>query len=186
MTEPTFSGPAAADDSTLEAGAAGPGARAGGSGRLGVWWQGLAERERWMVLGAGVLLVLAVLWWLALAPALRTLARAPADLARVEAQLQAMQRLAAEAQGLRATAPVAPEQAQAALKAATERLGDRGRLVLQGDRAVLTLTNVPSPALRDWLAEVRQGARARPVEASLTRGQSGLSGTMVLAIGGTP
>lgn len=169
-------------DSALEP----AGAAEARGGRLGTWWQSLAERERLMVGAGGVLLALFLLWMLALAPALRTLARAPTELARVEGQLQSMQRLAAEAQGLRAAATVAPEQAQAALKAATERLGDKARLVLQGDRAVLTLTNLPSPALRDWLAEVRQGARARPVEASLTRGATGLSGTLVLSIGGAP
>ncbi|MFN8897566.1 MAG: type II secretion system protein GspM [Pseudomonadota bacterium] len=162
------------------AGTASLAATAGGdvSARAAAFVRALSERERWMLGVTGALL--------ALAPALRTLARAPAELVRVELQWQEMQRLAAEAQALRAAPTVTPEQAQAALKAATDRLGERARLTIQGERAVLTVTNLPSPALRDWLSEVRQGARALPLEASLTRGATGLSGSLVLAIGGRP
>jgi general secretion pathway protein M len=151
---------------------------------LARWWQGLGRRERlWLVSGA-LFVGAALLWWVALAPALRTLARTPAQIDAADAQLQTMHRLAAEARDLRAAPPVTMEQATEALKSATGRLGDKARLTLQGDRAVLTLNGVGSGALRDWLAEVRSGARARPVEATLTRGTSGLSGTLVLAIGG--
>jgi general secretion pathway protein M len=97
-----------------------------------------------------------------------------------------MQRLAAESAELRATPPVNPEQAQAALKAATERLGDKAKISLQGDRAVLTLNGAGTEALRGWLAEARSGARARPLEANLMRSGSGYSGTLVVAVGGAP
>ena len=119
-------------------------------------------------------------------PAWRTLARAPAEIDTLDAQLQSMQRLAAEAQELRAAPPVTPDQATAALKAATARLGDKARLALQGERAVLTLNGVGTGALRDWLAEARAGARARPLEANLTRASQGYSGTLVVGLGGTP
>ena len=80
----------------------------------------------------------------------------------------------------------APAQSQAALKATTERLGDKGRLSLQGDRAVLTLTNASSGQLRDWLSEARSGARARPVEANLSRAPQGYSGSLIVALGAAP
>lgn len=156
----------------------------GASAALGRWWGGLAARERRLVAWAAALALVALVWLLALAPALRTLARAPAQIEAADAQLQAMKRLAAETREMRAVAAVAPDQAAAALKAATDRLGDAGRLTVQGDRAVLTLTGVRGSALRDWLAEARSGARARPVEVTLTRGDRGLSGTVVLALGG--
>jgi general secretion pathway protein M len=148
------------------------------------WWRGLAPRERQLLSLAGSVLMLALVWALAVAPALRTLSRAPAELDLLDGQLQTMQRLAAEAQQLRATPPVNPEAAAAALKAATERLGDKGRLQMQGERAVLTLSGVATQPLRDWLAEARTGARARPVEAALARGPNGFSGTLVVALGG--
>jgi len=156
------------------------------SAGTGKWWAGLAQRERRMVGAAVALLVVALLWLVAIAPAWRTLRQAPAQIAAAELQLQAMQRQAAEVGELRAAPPVNLEQANAALRAATARLGDKGKLTMQGDRAVLTVNMLGSGALRDWLAEVRQGARARPVEASLTRGASGLSGTVTVAVGGAP
>jgi general secretion pathway protein M len=51
---------------------------------------------------------------------------------------------------------------------------------------VLTLNGISTSQLRDWLAEARSGARARPVEASLLRSGPGYSGTLVLAVGGAP
>ena len=148
------------------------------------WWQGLAERERRLALLAAAVVVLGLVWLLAVQPAWRTITRAPAELDTLDAQLQTMQRLAAEAQQLRSAPPVAPDQAAAALRAATDRLGDKGKLALQGDRAVLTLSGAGTGALRDWLAEARAGARARPLEANLTRAAQGYSGTLVVAIGG--
>ncbi|MDP1899160.1 MAG: type II secretion system protein GspM [Rubrivivax sp.] len=147
-------------------------------------WRALSSRDRTLAsLGMAVLGLLLV-WLVAVQPAWRTLARAPAELDALEMQLQTMQRLATESAELRATPPVNPEQAAAALKAATERLGDKGRLTMQGDRAVLTLNGAGPTQLRGWLAEARSGARARPVEAKLARGAQGYSGTLVLALGG--
>lgn len=150
------------------------------------WWRALPGRERRLVLIAAGVLGLALLWWLALQPALRTLRAAPAEIEAAEAQLRAMQGLAAEAAQLRSTPPVNSEQAAAALRAATERLGEQAKISLQGDRAVLTLNGVATSQLRDWLAEARSGARARPVEAALLRSGNGFSGTLVVAIGGAP
>ncbi len=150
------------------------------------WWRALSARDRRLLRVALAVAVVGVLWLLAVQPALQTLRSAPAALDNAEAQLQAMQRLAAEAGELRATPPVNAEQAGAALQAATARLGEQARLSLQGDRAVLTLNGVATGQLRDWLAEARSGARARPVEANLMRGAQGFSGTLVLAIGGAP
>jgi general secretion pathway protein M len=148
------------------------------------WWEGLARRERRLLTFGASVLGAYLLFALAVQPAWRTLSRAPAQLAALEAQQQAMQRMAAEARELRAMPPVNPEQSATALKAATERLGDRAKLSLQGDRAVLTVTGVGTGQLSGWLSEVRSGARARPVEATLTRGTSGYSGNIVVAIGG--
>lgn len=153
---------------------------------LRAWWRALTARDRRLLRVALAVAVVGVLWLAAVQPAVQTLRSAPAALDTAEAQLQAMQRLAAEAGELRATPPVNAEQAGVALQAATRRLGEQARLSLQGDRAVLTLNGVATGALRAWLAEARSGARARPVEASLMRGAQGYSGTLVLAIGGAP
>jgi general secretion pathway protein M len=111
---------------------------------------------------------------------------APAQIDRLDLQLQQMQRLAAEGRELRGTPAVSPAQSTAVLQAATTRLGDKGRLAIAGDRATLTLNGATSAQLLNWLSEARSGARARPLQAQLNRGPSGYSGTIVVAIGGTP
>lgn len=154
------------------------------AGAARAWWQTLAGRERRLVGGAAVLLVAVLVWLVAVQPAWRTLERAAIEREALELQWQAMQRLAIEAQQLRAAPPVAPQDAAAALEAASARLGPAARLTLQGERAVLTVNGVGTSALRDWLAEARSGARARPVEANLSRGPQGHVGTLVVDIGG--
>lgn len=147
-------------------------------------WQALPERERLGLTLAGIAVGIALAWMIGVAPALRTLRETPAQIDALDLQLQSMQRMAAEAKELRGTAPVPATLAADALKSATDRLGDRGRLTLMGDRATLTLTGVTSEALRGWLVEARSGARARPLEAQLTRGPQGYAGTIVVGIGG--
>jgi general secretion pathway protein M len=151
---------------------------------VSAWWKALGERERALVGIAATVLVLFVVFVVAVRPAWRTVRDAPAQLAALDAQLQDMQRLAAEAAELRAAPQITPEQSAAALKAATERLGDKAKLTLQADRAVLTLNGVGTNALRDWLTEVRSGARARPLEAQLARTGTGFTGTVTLVVGG--
>jgi len=153
---------------------------------VAAWWAGLARREQRLATLAGVVVLVGLLWAIGVQPAWRELTRAPAEHDRLDVQLQAMQRDALEAQQLRATPSLPPEQAVAALRAATERLGDKAKLTLQGERAVVNLTGVSGGALRDWLSEVRAGARARPLEANLARGPQGFNGTVIIAYGANP
>ena len=148
-------------------------------------WQALAPRERQLVAIASSVVGLFIVWLVFVQPALRTVREAPVQLDRLDTQLQQMQRLAAESRDLRNATPLSAAQSAMALKAATDRLGEKGRLALQGDRAILTLTNVSGEQLRGWLSEARSGAHARPVEAQLTRGQQGYNGTVVVSLGGS-
>lgn len=149
---------------------------------LGLRWQALGERERSALTLAGVALALLLLWQLGLQPALRTLRQAPAQLAEVDSKMQQMQALAQEARELRELPSVPAAQALQALQAASSHLGAAARLNVTGDRAVLTLNGIGSEALQTWLGEVRSAARARPVEASLQRGPSGYTGSIVLSL----
>jgi general secretion pathway protein M len=148
-------------------------------------WATRSGRERQALALAGAVLGAYLLWAVALAPALGTLRQAPAHRAALERQMQQMQTLAAEAQALRATPPLAAAQAQALLSTAAARLGDKARLMLQGDRAVLTLNGLDGAQLALWLAEVRAAARVRVIEAQLNRTpQGGYAGSVVLAFAG--
>lgn len=148
------------------------------------WWTARTQRERQMVAVVVFVLVAFAIWVLLVQPPLRVAREAPEQLDRLEAQYQQMQRVAAESATLRGAPRVTPTQAVTALKAATDRLGGNARLALQSDRATLTVTGVSPDALRAWLVEARNGARARPVEAQLQRAASGYNGTLSMTIGG--
>jgi general secretion pathway protein M len=147
-------------------------------------WKALAPRERQLVSIAAALVGAALLWWVAIAPAWRSVQAAPPKLDQLDAQLQTMQRLAGEVQRLRAAPAVGPAQSQAALKAASDGLGSAGRLVIAGDRATMTFVNAHGTQVRDWLAEVRSAARARTLEANLLRGPQGYNGTVIVVLPG--
>lgn len=149
-------------------------------------WQTLSPRDRRLATLAVVVLGLGLAWLLLVQPALRTLREAPATIDRLDAQLQQMQTLAAESRSLKSVPPVSPTQAGAALKAATSRLGDQARVVVQGERATITLSGVNGETLRSLLAELRSTARARVVEAQFVRGGRGYDGTVVLSLGSAP
>ncbi|RQP26415.1 type II secretion system protein GspM [Piscinibacter terrae] len=146
-------------------------------------WKAMAPRDR-AAAGVGIaVLVVFIVWMLLVAPALRTVREAPAKLDKLEAQLQQMQRLAAEAKTLRGAPEVSVAQAVEPLKMATERLGNGSTINIQGDRATLTVTGVSGDALRDWLGEARTAAHARPVEVTLNRNPQGYAGTVVVTFG---
>ena len=149
-----------------------------------VYWRSRAPRERIALVGGTFVLGLLLAWLLLVEPAWRTAREAPAQLDQFDRQVQLIQATATEIKTLRAIAPVSSTQAAAALKAATDRLGEHARLSMQGDRATLTLTGVTSDALLSWLNEVRSAARARPIEASLSRAQQGYNGTVLVTLGG--
>jgi len=149
-------------------------------------WRSRAPRERQLIAGGAIALAVLVVWLIAVQPALRTLREAPAELDRLDTQWQQMQLAAVESAALRSASPVPPAQATEALRAATERLGGKGKIALQGDRAVLTFSGLPFDALRNWLGEARSAARARPVEAQLLKGASGYSGSITIALAGNP
>ena len=160
-----------------------PPALAGLRSQAATLWGGMAPRERLALTVGLVVLFGFALWMLLVAPAWRTVRDAPNQLDRLEAQLQHMQRLAADAKTLRGAPSVSTAQAVDGLKAATGRLGDKGSIQFQGDRATLTLTGVSGDALRDWLSEARSAARARAVDVQLTRTPQGHSGIVVLTLG---
>lgn len=133
-------------------------------------WRAMAPREQNFVLGAVALGGLALVWWVAISPALQTLRTAPQRHAELDAQLQRMRSLQAEAQQLQAVPRSSTGDATGALRSGlTERMGTAAQLNVAGDRATVTLKAAPADALAQWLALARSNARAVPIEARLTR-----------------
>lgn len=150
------------------------------------WWLGRSSRERGALRIAAVAILLLVGWVLLVLPAWRTVRDAPEEIDRLDRQLQQIQTTASEVRSLRAIAPVSSTQAAAALKAATDRLGEHARLTMQGERATLTFNGISADDLGSWLNEARSAARARPVEASLSKAPRGYNGTLSVTLGGVP
>lgn len=134
-------------------------------------WQALAPRERRLLSIAALVIVLALLWWVLLAPAIATLRSAPAEHRRLDQQLAEMQALEAQARqlqgGTRLSATQALQQLETSL---AQQLGKSATLARQGDRATVTLTNAAAAPLQQWLAQVRANAHAVPIDLRITRG----------------
>lgn len=150
-------------------------------------WDAMAAREKRLVAGALVLLVLALCWWVALAPAVRTLRDAPARHQTLDAQLQHMWGLQTQAQALQTQPTLRKDDALRALESSVHQLlGATAQLSVVGDRATITLRGTPAGILAQWLVQVRINARAVPTEAHLTRraaaGAPTWDGTLVMTM----
>ena len=133
-------------------------------------WNSLLPREKTLVQVTAAVIGVALLWWLAVAPALQTLRTANTRHQALDTQLQQMKRLQAQAQQLQTQPKIGADESLRALEAAVkQRLGTGGQLNVAGDRATVTLKAVPAEAIAPWLAQVRSNARALPVEARLVR-----------------
>jgi general secretion pathway protein M len=149
-------------------------------------WLTLAPRERTGMMVAAAFVGALMVWFIAIQPAWRTLSAAPAQIDQLDAQLQTMRRLAAEASELRNMPPVSAMQSGTALLSATERLGTKAELTLSGDGATCNFDGVSAGELQSWLIEIRSAARARVTQAQLSRDPRGYSGTIVVSLGGVP
>lgn len=147
-------------------------------------WSAMPPRERRLVTIATALVLAALLWWVALAPALSLLRSAPERHRTLDAQLLRMRTLQAQAEAIKTQPRQGHDDAVRALEAATrEQLGTSGRLVVAGDRATLTLTAAAPGALSQWLTQARANARTLPAEARLNRNAAGAwDGTVVVSL----
>ena len=140
-------------------------------------WPSLAPREQTLVLPAATVLGLALLWSLLLAPALAQLRASPARHAALDAQLQQMQALQAQALHLKdIPRPTGNETLPVLWRSLGQQLSAGTQMSTTGDRAAITLKDVPPEALAQWLAQVRSTTRAVPPEARLMRNTASTGG----------
>jgi general secretion pathway protein M len=147
-------------------------------------WAALARREKLMVGAATAVVAIAALWILAIAPALATLQHSDEQRRVLDAQLQRIMALRAQAQSLQSQPKQNYEEASRQLELSVRQgLGTSARLSIQGERATVTLTGTAPDALAQWLAQARANARAIPAEAHLVRNGSGMwEGNVVLTL----
>ena len=150
---------------------------------LMIRWNALARRERQAVLMALALVLGAVLWWVALAPALSTLRSAPQQQRLLETQLQHMQRLQQQARTLQAQPPLTLAESRRLLEASVKTLGPNAQLTVVAERVTLTLKGASADTVAQWLTQARLTARISPTEARLTRNAAGTwDGAVVLLL----
>lgn len=123
-----------------------------------------SPRERQLIVIAGGLLAAALLWFLAIAPALHTYRVSSAAHAKLDTELAQMQRMAAEANKLKAMPRANPAAVQTWLDAATKKLGKTSSS-LQNGRVQISFTGASAEALAAFLAEARTKAQLLPLEA---------------------
>lgn len=147
-------------------------------------WQGMSARERVMVGTAFTLILLALLWWVAIAPAWRTLQAAPAQHQALDAKLLRIQAWSAEAEGLKSLpiGPVPPRNVvMATLQSSTKSLGAGAQLSINGERALVQVPPTDASSFARWLSQVRINARVLPVSADLKRVGDRWTGRLELA-----
>jgi general secretion pathway protein M len=147
-------------------------------------WAQLAPREQHLVAGAAGLVAAALLWSLVLAPPLATMRAAQAQHRALDAQLQRMLGLQAQAQALQSQPRQTADQATRLLEATVrEKLGTTARMTIAGERVTIAVNGASPESLGQWLTQARTNARVLPQEARLTRNAAGLwDGTLVLSL----
>lgn len=147
-------------------------------------WEALAPREKMMVAGASAVVLVALVWLIAVRPAVNVLRASEAQHRALDAQVQQMTTLQQQARALQSQPKLGHDEALRLLELSLrQRLGTTARLTVNGDRATVTLTGTPADALARWLTQARVDARALPSEARLSRNTTGLwEGTLVLSL----
>ncbi len=151
-------------------------------------WAGRSTRERGLLGLAAFALAALLIWSLALAPALKTLATAPAALEQLDARIAAMQLMASEAALLKQrSAPARGGDAVRQLEASVpQRLGPGAGFSSSADRITVTLQAAQPEPLAQWLVQARESAGAVAEQASLRQGANGWEGRLVLRLPPTP
>lgn len=148
-------------------------------------WAAMGAREQRGLRLAAAVLVLALVWSVLLAPALRTLKNVDAQNTLLGKELERMQALQTRARALQAQPALAPKESLKALQTAATALGKSAVLQVAGEQATLTLKQVGASALAQWLTP-QAGAGLSPFEAHLQREGSSAeplwSGTLVFRL----
>lgn len=136
-------------------------------------WQTVSAREQRLVKWAVAVIGLALVWWVALSPALKMLKTADQQRGALESEWLQMQTLQAQAKVLQAKPLLAAADARRLLDASVVPLAASLQLVNAGEQVRVTVKGLSPDALAQWLTTARQNARAVPSEANLTRNAAG-------------
>lgn len=128
----------------------------------------MTPRERQLVGIAGGAVAAALVWMIAISPALQTYRSSSAVHAKLDAELVQMQALAQEAKRLKALPTVSAAAAQTWLETSVKKLG-KATVTVQGGRAQVSFTGATPEALAAWLTDARTAAQLLPNQANWKR-----------------
>jgi len=150
---------------------------------LQTWWGQRARSEKNLLRLALTLVGAALVWSLAVAPALRALRHFETLHAVQEAQLQHMLRLQGAAKDLQAQPRMNEADAAQALQASVQQaFAGKADMAVSAGAVTVTLRGVSASALAQWLQMARTQAHAAPVQARLSRAGDAWSGTVQIAL----
>lgn len=132
-------------------------------------WALMSPRERYLSTLAASAVGILLVWAVALAPALKSLQKSQAQRLVLDSQMQQMLALQAEARQLAAQPKIGRDAALRGLRESVAALGTGAQMQSSGERAIVTLQNVPAATVAAWLGQARTDARAIPVEVRLVR-----------------
>ena len=135
------------------------------------WWLALAPREKVIVALAGALVLLCLLWFLALRIPLQTWKSAASERQKIEQQIQQVDEIGMQIESLQTADRISFDAAYQTLSSTTrEYFPDGAQVNLMGDQVSVTLANANAHSLAQWLAAVRNNAKALPESAKLNAG----------------
>jgi general secretion pathway protein M len=151
------------------------------------WWRRLGKRERLLLVLMVAVVLVAAMWFVGLAPALRTLRTAPAQIEALERQAQAMQVLAAQVQGMQGRLAPSREEALRELELSVrQRLAVSAQVNATADHVTVVLKDAPPQSMAAWLSQARLKARVVVSQANLTLTATGWEGSLVFNLPPAP
>jgi len=145
-------------------------------------WNEASAREQSAMKFSATLVLLALLWWIGLQPALSTIKSTRVQMPLVRAQYEQMLQLQAQAGALRAQAQQAVPDAKALLQESVSSLEKNARWTALGERATVTFKEVRPADLARWLEQVRLKAHSRVLEMHISQTTGLWSGAVVLQL----
>ncbi|MFY7871797.1 MAG: type II secretion system protein GspM [Limnohabitans sp.] len=131
-------------------------------------WQARSLRERRGLMLAATVIGLALLWQLALAPALQTWREAPLRQSRLDQQRQQLLLLEQQARAMQGMPKVSREEALRWLQGpGLQALGTGATVRVQGEQVLVELQSTSPGQLSRFLQQAREQARALPLQAQL-------------------
>jgi len=146
------------------------------------YWLRASAREQVALRIAATLLVLALVWWVGLQPALKTLKNARTQAPVVRAQYEQMLQLQAQAAAMRAQVQQPVSDPKAVLQDSISTLENNARVALAGERATVSFKQARPADLALWLEQLRLKAHSSVLEMHMTQAAGLWSGSVLVQL----